>query len=600
MTASHVELLEARVLLAATVASPLANVSVSPNSAPTSIDVGGDFSDPQVAGTAVLIKTTNGNIPLDLLDSVAPITVANFLRYVNGGLYDGTIFHRTVSDFIDQAGGFKTDGSAIPTFGTIQNEFHVSNTAGTVAMAKLSGDPNSATSQWFINVADNSAVLDPQNGGFTVFAQVLYNGLTVADQINSLPTIDGSLLTSALPGKPDNPLPVQNAAAGAVAANLVVIDSAAVVPPLFFSASSDDPSLVAAAIGPDGHTLSLSYAPNSKGVAHITVTATDLGGGTVSQTFRVNVGTSGDFLNVATGKGAAKSVSVRQADGTMVMVSLKGPGTATVQALGDDLQQTKARNGNVVISGSNASLFNIIVSGTTSASTLSLTTKGGTTGEIGGITTSSALGAISGKTVALGGNLTAGGPIKTILLHATDATNTVGGTSQITASSIGTLIVQGNLSNAGISLGGTGSALRTLTILGAMDGVELQAAGNIGNVTVGSMSSSMIFAGVAPLPSGQPLPESASQFAASDTMSQLRVRGVFSQSIIAAQTLGKLSLGQISTSGAGTFGLAAVHLTAVSGAASGKRISLRKPHDQAAVSAAVSQLGVTDFTVELL
>jgi len=137
---------------------------------------------------------------VELYDDQAPITVENFLKYVNNGLYDNSIIHRSIQDFVIQGGGFTplienkvvTALNPITTYGAIQNEFSAdrSNTPGTIAMAKLGGDPNSATSQWFINTADNSDNLDNQNGGFTVFGRVLNDGMALVHAINGLTTSD--------------------------------------------------------------------------------------------------------------------------------------------------------------------------------------------------------------------------------------------------------------------------------------------------------------------------------------------------------------------------------------------------------------------------
>lgn len=146
----------------------------------------------------VSVNTTAGPlsfVEIELFDSAAPITVANFLQYVNGGLYDGTILHRSVPGFIVQGGGFTptvAQGAVnalnpITNLGAIQNEYSStrSNVAGTIAMAKLGGDPNSASNQWFFNVGNNSSNLDNQNGGFTVFGRVLGNGMEFINAINS-------------------------------------------------------------------------------------------------------------------------------------------------------------------------------------------------------------------------------------------------------------------------------------------------------------------------------------------------------------------------------------------------------------------------------
>lgn len=137
---------------------------------------------------------------MELLEKQAPKTVANFLNYVENDAYTLSIFHRSVPGFVIQGGGFRIvasndDTSLIPveTLDPVENEFGISNTRGTVAMAKLDGDPNSATSQWFVNLADNSgspAHLDTQNGGFTVFGRILYEGMQIFDAIENLPTTD--------------------------------------------------------------------------------------------------------------------------------------------------------------------------------------------------------------------------------------------------------------------------------------------------------------------------------------------------------------------------------------------------------------------------
>lgn len=112
-----------------------------------------------------------------------------------------------------------TQLSQIAIDGTIANEFNQSNLRGTIAMAKVAGDPDSATSQWFINVADNTS-LDSQNGGFTVFGRVLADGMQVVDAINQLPRV---ALAASL-----NELPVVNFSGSVTRENLVLVDMAIV------------------------------------------------------------------------------------------------------------------------------------------------------------------------------------------------------------------------------------------------------------------------------------------------------------------------------------------------------------------------------------
>ena len=148
------------------------------------------------ADPVVHISTAEGDILLKLTPSKAPLTVANFLRYVDGNSYDNTIFHRSEQDqppYIIQSGGYVIDSSGtlphIQTLGTVVNEYNDPNTRGTIAMAKLAGDPDSATSEWYINNQDNSDTLGADNdGGFTVFGTVLDATMPVVDAIASLTT----------------------------------------------------------------------------------------------------------------------------------------------------------------------------------------------------------------------------------------------------------------------------------------------------------------------------------------------------------------------------------------------------------------------------
>ncbi|NKB34251.1 MAG: peptidylprolyl isomerase [Pseudomonadales bacterium] len=145
------------------------------------------------AGTIVRVSTTVGDFSIELLDDIAPITVQNFLNYVNRNDYNGTYFHRVVDNFVAQGGAYRFELFVgpidVPTDPPIVNEFNVSNTRGTVAMAKIGGDQNSATNQWFVNIQDN-VDLDTSNGGFTVFGSVLGDGMTIVDAIDAQPTIN--------------------------------------------------------------------------------------------------------------------------------------------------------------------------------------------------------------------------------------------------------------------------------------------------------------------------------------------------------------------------------------------------------------------------
>lgn len=159
-----------------------------------------------VGATSVRLQTTQGAIDIVLFDTAAPATVNNFLAYVRSGAYTDTLIHRSVPGFVIQGGGYLWNNNAnqvnlLPTNAPIVNEFSPtrSNLRGTIAMAKLGGDPNSATSQWFINLANNAATLDTQNGGYTVFGQVSQAGMAVVDAIAALPIADAGGVFAELP-----------------------------------------------------------------------------------------------------------------------------------------------------------------------------------------------------------------------------------------------------------------------------------------------------------------------------------------------------------------------------------------------------------------
>ncbi len=143
----------------------------------------------------VRIKTTLGNIDIELSADAAPNTVANFLSYINNGDYENSVIHRLGANdansaiFVIQGGGFNIregELQPIPAQDAVANEFNLPNVRGTIAMAKVSGQADSATSQWYINTVDNEFLDDPDNsGGFTVFGHVV-NGMDVVDMISTL------------------------------------------------------------------------------------------------------------------------------------------------------------------------------------------------------------------------------------------------------------------------------------------------------------------------------------------------------------------------------------------------------------------------------
>ena len=135
------------------------------------------------------IQTSLGTIKLELFRDKAPLTVDNFIQYAKSGFYNGTVFHRVIPDFMIQGGGFGTNLARKETKAPIKNEAQpfVPNARGTIAMARTN-DPNSATSQFFINVKNN-AFLNKNTGnpGYAVFGEVT-EGMDIADKISRVAT----------------------------------------------------------------------------------------------------------------------------------------------------------------------------------------------------------------------------------------------------------------------------------------------------------------------------------------------------------------------------------------------------------------------------
>lgn len=149
------------------------------------------------ANPQVELNTSKGKIVVELYPEAAPLTVANFLQYVDSKHYDGTIFHRVIPGFMTQGGGFNAQMEQKPTKASVQNEAKqalgkgLKNDRGTIAMARTA-QPHSATSQFFINYKDNSFLDFPgQDGyGYTVFGKVI-SGMDAADQMSKVTILPG-------------------------------------------------------------------------------------------------------------------------------------------------------------------------------------------------------------------------------------------------------------------------------------------------------------------------------------------------------------------------------------------------------------------------
>ena len=154
------------------------------------------------AQPTVEIKTNKGSIVVELNQDKAPNTVANFVKYANDGFYTGTVFHRVISGFMIQGGGLDKNLNEKETRAPIKNEADngLANNIGTIAMARTN-DPHSASSQFFINVANNAFLNHTEKSdrgwGYTVFGKVV-KGMDVVDKIAKIPTDGGDVPTQTI------------------------------------------------------------------------------------------------------------------------------------------------------------------------------------------------------------------------------------------------------------------------------------------------------------------------------------------------------------------------------------------------------------------
>jgi peptidyl-prolyl cis-trans isomerase A (cyclophilin A) len=306
---SILEVLESRIAPALVVVNPIADIVVGAGNAGDTLELS-QMLDPLVGhpGHTIVTFTLNYDanpatpaieptqIKMELFDDEAPLTVQNFLRYVEGGdaaEFVNTFFHRSVSNFVLQGGGFSASSlkhldEHIDTFSTVHNEFSAdrSNLRGTIAMAKVATNENTASSEWFVNLADNSSNLDNQNGGFTVFGRVI-EGMDVIDKIAALPKANFGGALGAVPVQkmnvdPDNnpntlsPKPGKD---NLITVTGVQIDPAEVgnVQGITYSVQVLDGGNknVLKTSSVTGTKLNLAYDPTQNGVATVQVTATD-------------------------------------------------------------------------------------------------------------------------------------------------------------------------------------------------------------------------------------------------------------------------------------------------------------------------------------
>jgi cyclophilin family peptidyl-prolyl cis-trans isomerase len=306
------EPLERRIMMAAQAVGTVPSQSLTVGGTPSAIALSSYLDDSVIpAGdTVVEVQTSlpspNDVFPMILTNAATPNTVANFLSYISNGEYTDQIIHRSIPAFIIQGGAFNTSGASLATSAPIDGESSTAvlknSMVGTIAMALQSGSDSAdtGTDSWFFNLADNSS-LDTaamNQGPFTAFGEVIYNGDTAINALAAVPVFNASSTTPAW----DN-LPLQNFSGGSFdTTNFVSVSMAVDNNPLIYSATSSNAAKVTAAIS--NGTLQLTAV--AAGTATITVTATDLAGGTATQTIPVTVAAAG-----------APVVSIGSASGTI-------------------------------------------------------------------------------------------------------------------------------------------------------------------------------------------------------------------------------------------------------------------------------------------
>jgi cyclophilin family peptidyl-prolyl cis-trans isomerase len=289
---------------------PMPNLTEPASRGPRTIGLnsvfGTELIDNQVVRFTSQYNSGGNPIVMDfaMFSNRTPVTRTNFLSYVTSGAYTNTFFHRSVDGFVVQGGGFRlgaSDYEPVPQNAPIVNEFGISNTFGTVSMAKLGGDPNSATNQFFVSTGANSDILDPQNGGFTVFARVTKDTMANVMTFNDPDTFVTWDASGIHPAFTDLPLFFQftNPATqdwrnflinfSTVALATLPAGQAGTSTTLTYTVQQNtNTGLVTPTIVSENQ-LQLAYSPAQIGTATITVRATDSVGNTVDDTFSITV-----------------------------------------------------------------------------------------------------------------------------------------------------------------------------------------------------------------------------------------------------------------------------------------------------------------------
>ena len=390
---SGLEALEPRMLMAASVIEPMDDLVVM--SLPTAtIDLSRHFDDDAVLGTIVEFNSSMGTFLAEMFEDDAPIAVNNFLRYITNGRYVDTFIHRSADlangdDFVIQGGGFIETTpppfaiTQVQTFPAIQNQFKNSNLRGTLAMARLGGQPNSATSQWFVNVSDNTFLDTADNNGFTVFGRVLGDGMDIVDAIAALPTFD---MRTALANTALGELPLVDFQAGDTLAheNLISFSSIVARGQLTFDVSftTDFEMFNLADTNNDGEQDGVTIDAQGRlqlrfsglpGIADITVTATDHLGNEVQDTFTIRVSPASGQMGVIDENNRVVRIRLAGAGGLVVAqedragsliktIAAQGTTATSVLAIAPVARRGSANVGDIIVTGSGivgGSLFEV-------------------------------------------------------------------------------------------------------------------------------------------------------------------------------------------------------------------------------------------------
>jgi cyclophilin family peptidyl-prolyl cis-trans isomerase len=574
------------------------------------MSLGNAFVDSAIGSNSIVQVTTSlGTIDLELYNSQAPNTVQNFLNNVNSGAYNNTLFYKAVASSLIQTGedyAIDNDGNTItttsaatdnatqftgPGFGTsdatIPNEFNssLSNTSGTIAMAKFGDGDDSSSTDWFINLGDNSQTFDSEQGGYTVFGQLITPTTTTSGTTTSL-TVAQAIGNSPTPGTsygstgPQEELPLQTTYTGGGfnSANMILVPSVSVISGLTYTVSSSNTNIVNASIS--GGSVALAY--GQAGSATVTVTGTDVFGNTGTSSFAVTVPYD-ESVGIASSN-KPKTVTFTDINGTLTTITLKGAGTINPSfSSSTAVTQTPIKTG-TAYSGTGLALANLQLESTNADSTLTITSKYGTGQTSIENFSTGALKSVTAKTTTFSGDFS----------FAALKSLAIGSASNATIS--GQVVTTFSIANNSTFTMNLSGSIGTLNTKALLSNTTINATG-IKSLSAGALTGDQINVGY----SGTGLPSSNSQLTTGSAIGSVKDQGPFSDTDIVADTLGTVALGPVTTDNSGTsFGLGADSIKSLTVQLSGKKKHLSKltPSNTATAVKTLGALG--DFEVDVV